>query len=263
MSSYTHFNIRFIPKTKRLINQNDLESLKRDLFSNSRSDDYNKWISSSWSGMFIFEIDVKHNCVALELTPIRANYLTDILDDIRDKGEFEIRAICTWEEGNDWLEIFNNDLKSNHSATCIYELDELKVIFSSVVEKEYLPKGFFQLNDNTYGYKKMCSYHAHCEAKEIVSRSNSLEDRCRLIERDSYILSNCRKVRPESNWYSNSEIMNFMNAFEQGEFETAIERVEFFYREKLVRLYDNKQYDECYMLENWFNLNPVTYDNLK
>ena len=47
------------------------------------------------------------------------------------------------------------------------------------------------------------------------------------------------------------------------DYKDTIDRVEFFYKGKLVRLYDCEQFEKCFMLDNWFNLDYETYNNLK
>ena len=73
MSSYTHFNIQFIPKNRKKVTQEDLSLLSDTIFTNSTWAEYSENVSSSWSGMFIFEIDESNNCVAFEITPIRVS----------------------------------------------------------------------------------------------------------------------------------------------------------------------------------------------
>ena len=263
MSSYTHFNIQFIPKKGKKVTQEHLCFLSNALFANSTWAEYSDSISSSWSGMFIFEIDESNNCVAFEITPIRAHYLTYILDDIRDQGNFEIRMICTYEEGNDWLEIYNE--KGNHSTTCIYLFDEIRLTCFDD-HKGGLPLGIFNKESlNQYSFKKICRYNSHCEfiENERSNEYNSLLSKCAIKERNNYILKKCSKQFPEVNWYSDSEVLNFMKKFENGNYKDTIKSVEFFYKSKLVRLYDCGEFKECFMLDNWFNLDNETFDNLK
>ena len=247
MSSYTHFNIQFIPKNRKKVTQEDLSLLSDTIFTNSTWAEYSENVSSSWSGMFIFEIDESNNCVAFEITPIRTHYLTYILDDIRDQGDFEIRMICTYEEGNDWLEIYNEE--GNHSATCIYLFDELRLTCFDNLKKGALPNIFNKVSLNQYSLKKICRYNSHCEftEHEKYDEYNSLQSKCSIKERDNYILKRCIKQFPESNWYSNIEVSDFMKKLENNDFTDTIDRVEFFYKGKLVRLYDSGQFDECFM----------------
>lgn len=87
MSSYTHYNIRFRRKDDEKVGSSDYENLKEKLFSKKYQGEDSKWISSSWTGMFIYEICEESNSVVLETTPLRAHYLTNTLDDIRAEGE--------------------------------------------------------------------------------------------------------------------------------------------------------------------------------
>lgn len=263
MSSYTHFNIQLKPKNGKKITQGDLSSLSKSLFSNATWTEFSEKISTSWFGMFIFEIDESNNCVAFEITPVRAHYLTDILDDIQDQGDFEIRMICTYEEGNDWLEIYNEE--GNHSATCIYLFNELRLTCSDNYNGDSIPDFFNKTSINQYSFKKTCRYHSHCEfiENEDSNEYNSLLSKCTINERDNYIIKNCIKRFPESNWYSDNEILDFMKKLENGDYKDTIDSVEFFYEGKLVRLYDCGEFEECFILDNWFNLDHKTYDNLK
>ena len=56
-------------------------------------------------------------------------------------------------------------------------------------------------------------------------------------------------------------IWRFMSSFEKGRYKNMIESVEFKYKNKLVRLYDKGVHNECFMLDNWFNLDNKIFDN--
>lgn len=265
MSSYTHFNIRFRPKEKRLINVNDFRNLENDIFSNTSWSEFSKKISTSWLGMLIFELNQESNSIYLEITPIRAHYLTYILDNIRDKGEFEIWTICTWEEGNDWLEIYDNNFEENYSSTCIYIHDEIRVNLIKGIDSNDLPNSFIKVNENQFQYKSLGKYFANNEVIEYenLERKSSILNKCLLADRNNYILDNCLKQTPESDWYSDQIISIFMKSLTKGEFSKIIDSVEFRYKSKLVRLYNKREHKECYILDNWFNLDEATFKNWK
>jgi len=269
MSSYTHYNVRFQSKEERKINSNDYEIIKELLFSE-------KYQGVSWTGMFIFELCEKSNSVLLETTPIRRGFLTDVLDYIRDKGEYTIWTICTDENGGpDYLEIYDSRLKENYFTKCLYFYDEVKILFKKVDYRidssleDLFDRNFIKVKEKNYQYKKLGRYYSHNEVHEInhnrEGRKNNLQNKCDLSERENYILNYCDKQIPEShhyvetNWYSDPFMWSLMAAFEKGKFKDEIESVEFKYQGRLVRLYNKGVYNECYMLDNWFNLDKTIY----
>ncbi|MDF1698223.1 MAG: hypothetical protein P1U56_20410 [Saprospiraceae bacterium] len=250
---------------------NDYENIKNKLFYSERYKENSQWVSSSWTGMFIFDLCKLSNSIVFETTPVRSYYLTDILDDIRDDGEYTIWTICTYEEGPDWLEIYDSRLKENYSKLCNYFYDEVKIQFSDLTfwTKVYLDKMFDRINETEYKYSKLGKYYSHNEIQDDrdKERKSSLEQKCLISERENYILNNCFKQEPkshsnsENNWYSDPLVWHFMTSFENGDYKDKIQRIEFKYQGKLVRLYDEGEYENCYILDNWFNLDRSIFEN--
>lgn len=271
MSSYTHYNIRFKKKCGGKVQLKDYEDLKVTLFFNEKRKEDSEMIKSSWTGMFIFELCEISNSIVFETTPIRSYYLTNILDDIRDDGKYTIWTICTYEEGPDWLEIYDSRLKENYSKLCNYFYDEIKIEFKDLTywTKEYLDKLFYRTKETEYKYTKLGKYYSHNEIHDDSDkeRKSSLEQKCLIAERENYILSNCFKQEPEShsnsenNWYSDPIVWHFMTSFEKGDFKDKIELIEFKYKNKVVRLYDKGEHENCYILDNWFNLDRSIFEN--
>ena len=274
MSSYTHYNIKFKPKGNRKVNSKDYDNLKELLFSEKYHGENSGRISSSWNGMFVFELCEKSNSIVLETTPVRSHYLTDALDNIEQEEEYTIWSICTYEEGPDYLVIYDSRLRDNYYSDCFYFYDEINIHVSesSSWRELAIGGGFQKKSDKIYQYKGLGRYYSHNEHIEHISwddknQKNNLQNKCKLCERDNYILKNCHKITPDSggydgkNWYSDPIIWRFMNYFEKGRFKDKIERVEFKYKNKLVRLYDKGVYNECFMLDNWFNLDSSIFDN--
>lgn len=269
MSSYTHYNIRFRLKENQKVSLEDYESLQELLFFNKDYQEYSQRISSSWSGMFIFELCDKSNSIILETTPIRSHYLTEFLDDIRDNGKYTIWTICTYEEGPDWLEIYDNRLKENYFAYCLYLYDEINILFKELnhwTEKS-MQKNFVKTREKSYQYRKLGQYYSHNEINDDSDkeRKSNLQNKCALADKENYILNNCYKETPEShhyvetNWYSDPIIWSLMATFEKGRFKDKIDRIEFRYKGKLVRLYNDGIHDECYMLDDWSNLDKEIF----
>ena len=263
MSSYTHFNVVFKSKSKKTLSKLDYDKLKKDIFSNKMWPEYSKFLSTSILGMLIFELDEGQNCVYLEMTPIRAHYLTDILDVVRDKGEFEIFSICTWEEGVNYLEIYNNDYRENRSASCIYQSDEIRLKLKRAARQFVKPNGFIKIEENQFQLKGLFLYHDNnVVVSENQNMLNSISNSCLRKNRQKYLLSNCIKQEPESDWFSESNICTFIKNLENIEFSQFIESVEFKFKGEVTRLYDNGEFTKCHMLGDWHNLDPQTFENV-
>lgn len=273
MASYTHYNIKFQRKDNRIITLEDYELLEELLFSIKHQGENGKQITTSWTGMFIFELCKKSNSVIFETTPIRRYFLIDALEYIRDKGEYTILTICSDEEGTDYLEIYDNRLKENYHTKCLYFYDEINIFYKKLshLTEDWREYNLKKVKDMTYQYKKLGRYYSHNEIHDDRNkpRKNSLQDKCSLFERNSYILNNCDTGFPQShhyvetNWYSDPFIWTFMASFEKGRFKEEIEGIEFKYKGELVRLYSRGIFEKCHMLDNWYNLDHGIFDNWK
>ncbi|MDF1697663.1 MAG: hypothetical protein P1U56_17590 [Saprospiraceae bacterium] len=223
MASYTHYNIRFKKKGEGKIGLKDYEHIKNLLFFNEGYKEYSKRISNSWTGMFIFELCEFSNSIVFETTPIRAIYLTEILDYIRDNEDYTIWTIWTHEDRPDYLEIYDGRLTENYCKLCIYYYDEVTIQFKDLNHwtKVYFDNLFSRIGEKEYQHSALGQYYSHNEIQDDINkeRKSSFEKKCLIAERESYILSNCYKQEPvsynnsENNWYSDPLISYFMSDF--------------------------------------------------
>lgn len=248
MANTTIYNFRFYPKTIRNIGQDDFLQLKNMLFNTENGYYERQGELVSYSVPMVFDTDPDNRFVELVIEPYKNPDFFLRMDEVDEWNEYDI-----WVRSmSDMSYLDRIGIYGDHREEyATYQCDE--IVFHTAdecpEELEYL--GIKAGKHNVIHHPISFEYHGCiCIGMKKKSEYYTFDKRIDLkdklhLEKGAYgKLSDC------SGWYSNPDVYLFMQSFRWCK---GFDKVEFRFRNRTVRVYDEANMVECCMLDDWDN----------
>jgi len=264
MANTTIYHYRIYLKGKTKIELKDFQLIKKLLFDKPIwTSSYSQGKLVSYSTPLIFEISEDKKYIELLIEPYKNTDFLRNIDEILELNKFDFWTIGM-SDVNDVNFIYLQTSVDQYSTSrkCKYRYDEI-LIYTNKYFKPHLfqPQKLNseQLNNKIIHYRKQGEYHsAICMGMTNKYMNSGLGEK--LVSKDKFDIEKFDyDIQSEpTGWFSDDKVYQLVRGLKN---KKGIDKVEFFFDERLTRKYEIPDITEVLMKDDWSNCADEEFQN--
>ena len=255
MANSTTYNYRIYSRDKKNVDEQDFKYLYKKIFDYQN---YKHGKLSSDSVPMIFELDQKNEFIEFLIEPYKNVEFYMLMDDLIESKEYDI-----WIRSmNDSDYIDKISFNNNGSRICKYKYDKIKIYTNREFDKtELYSLDIIAEQNQVVKYEIPGEYHSAITLGRKNNKGpNYFENRISLTNKYKMNIAEYGKLTDCSEWFSDQDVYFFCKFLK---YKKGFSKIEFYHKERVVRLYDSNEMGECYMMDDWDNCVDTEYLNYK